>query len=130
MGVSIEVHRARVGSWSARHLPTANRGSINNRELFSSPWFTLLVLAALLMIGGIELNPGPTQVNTALDAHINTIIENLVQTMATYWLILELKEKNSILDKGLNLGLQIYVLVLQPLSYPGQVPIHDRILLL
>ena len=38
--------------------------------------------------------------------------ENLVLTLATFWLVLELKEKNSILDQGLNLGLQLYLLVL------------------
>ena len=44
--------------------------------------------------------------------------------------VLELKEKNSILDRDLNKGLYFYVLVLQPLSYPGHVPIHDRLNLL
>ena len=32
--------------------------------------------------------------------------------MATYWLVLELKETNSILAQGLNLGPQLYMLVL------------------
>ena len=30
--------------------------------------------------------------------------------MAACWIVLELKEKNSILDRGLNLNLQLYVL--------------------
>ena len=47
------------------------------------------------------------------------------QTMAACCLVLELKEKNYILDRILNSCLPIYVLVLQPLSYPGQVLIHD-----
>ena len=42
-------------------------------------------------------------------------------------MILELKEKNFILVRDLNLGLYLYVLVRLPLRYPGQVPIHDRI---
>ena len=45
-------------------------------------------------------------------------------------LVLELKHKNSILDRGLNPGLQLYEVVFQQLSYPWQVPIHDRIDLL
>ena len=44
--------------------------------------------------------------------------------------LLELREKNSILDRDLNPGLQLYVLVLSPLRYPEQVQNHGRINLL
>ena len=33
------------------------------KESCSSPWFELLVLVALLVIGGIEVNPGPNDVS-------------------------------------------------------------------
>ena len=46
------------------------------------------------------------------------------------WLVLELKVKNSILGWDLNPGLQLNMLAFQALSYPGQVPIHNRISLL
>ena len=46
------------------------------------------------------------------------------RVLAAYCLVLELKEKNYILNWGLNSALQLYVLAQ---SYPEQVPIHDKI---
>ena len=40
------------------------------------------------------------------------ILNILFSDICTCWLALELKEKNFIMDRGLNPGLQLYVLVL------------------
>ena len=49
------------------------------------------------------------------------------QSKTVCWLVVELKEKNSILGRNLNPGLYLHVLVRLPLRYPGQVLIHVRI---
>ena len=36
--------------------------------------------------------------------------------MTVFWLVLELEEKNSFLDRGLKPGLQPYILALEPLT--------------
>ena len=55
-------------------------------------------------------------------------IENLfIKANAICWIVVELKEKNCVLDRDLNPGLQLYVLVRLPLRFPVLVPIHDRI---
>ena len=61
MGITVAQWRASVGSWTRRNIPTA-AGAVC-KESLASPWFQLLVLVALLVIGGIEMNPGPNQVS-------------------------------------------------------------------
>lgn len=66
MGVDIAVYRARVGAWAARACPGR---AVSTLATFSSLWccscggvalLCAAVLATLLIIGGVELNPGPS----------------------------------------------------------------------
>jgi hypothetical protein len=62
MGCYLEQYRARKGTWSARsswrsavgHVGTRG-GNINMGQMI----LCAAILATLLMIGGVELNPGP-----------------------------------------------------------------------
>jgi hypothetical protein len=65
MGVTTEQWRAAVGLWSGRrpgrcliieHIVTRKPDNDSYR------WFRLFVLASLLVIGCVELNPGPNSV--------------------------------------------------------------------
>ena len=52
------------------------------------------------------------------DSYDVSLVKNII--------VVELKEKNSILDRDLNPGLSLYMLVLSPLSYPRQVRIQTE----
>jgi hypothetical protein len=69
MGVTTEQWRATVGRWSGgrpgrcviiEHLVARKPDSDSYR------WFRLFVLASLLVIGCVELNPGPNSVKVRL----------------------------------------------------------------
>ena len=60
MGITVEQWRASIGGWMKGHRMS---GTSLCKESSSSTWFQLLVLAVLLVIGGVELNPGPNQVS-------------------------------------------------------------------
>ncbi|KAJ9573837.1 hypothetical protein L9F63_008761, partial [Diploptera punctata] len=58
MGNTVEQWRASTGSWT-RGCKLQHG---DNCKLASSPlWYFLLVVLVLLVIGGVELNPGPVQ---------------------------------------------------------------------
>ena len=67
MGVTTEQWRASIGGWVRGQLMC---GTSVCKESGAAPWFHLLVLVALLIIGGIEMNPGPNQVSvTTMHVH-------------------------------------------------------------
>ena len=58
--ISIELWRARIGGWrgSAKSAPAAGR--INpDLLIYLCKFMAALLITILLIIGGIELNPGP-----------------------------------------------------------------------
>ncbi|KAJ9591829.1 hypothetical protein L9F63_001646 [Diploptera punctata] len=59
MGNTIEQWRASVGRWTRG---CALQRSYNSKVTASPLWYLLLVVLVLLVIGGVELNPGPDQV--------------------------------------------------------------------
>jgi hypothetical protein len=59
MGVNIEVYRARIGSFSGAKWPKKAKGGEWREECSMKLWFCGLVVAVLLVIGGVEINPGP-----------------------------------------------------------------------
>jgi hypothetical protein len=71
MGCYLEDYRARVGSWAGRSAwrGVGKRGDANGTagECLCFTVLNCMILAVLLIIGGIEQNPGPvTEVdNTA-----------------------------------------------------------------
>lgn len=61
MGCELAVYRARIGTWAARAvkwIPAASGQGSAEPTLCS---FVILILAVLLVIGGVELNPGPVE---------------------------------------------------------------------
>ena len=60
MGNGVDQWRTSNGGWMSANIMGRNSQC---QESCSSPWFQLLVLVVLLIIGGIELNPGPKQVS-------------------------------------------------------------------
>jgi len=72
MGCYLEDYGARVGTWAAKFSWRSAAGHVGTRgRKFSMGPMTLCaaVLAILLMIGGVELNPGP--------------VENIVQVLCS-----------------------------------------------
>lgn len=59
MGCDIEIYRARIGGWAARWKMVRWRKNTTSIGISTSFFFFHIVLATLLIIGGIELNPGP-----------------------------------------------------------------------
>ncbi|KAK7862342.1 hypothetical protein R5R35_011570 [Gryllus longicercus] len=65
MGCSLEVYRARIGNWAGRAGCGELRASFPRRDGYLGLTATVSVLlvsliSVLLVIGGLELNPGPT----------------------------------------------------------------------
>jgi hypothetical protein len=61
MGCDIEVYRARVGTWAARtgwHAQSSN-SDVQVRSCLVNTCLCAGVLSVLLVIGGVEQNPGP-----------------------------------------------------------------------
>ena len=72
MGCYLQDYRARVGTWAARFPWQSAVGHVGTREGKICMWPMILceaVLATLLMIRGVELNPGP--------------VENIVQVLCS-----------------------------------------------
>ncbi|KAJ9586568.1 hypothetical protein L9F63_028390 [Diploptera punctata] len=62
MGISVEQWRASIGSWTRGVVVCTN---INGVIAISAQFYLLLVLLVLLVISGVEMNPGPVQVSAA-----------------------------------------------------------------
>jgi hypothetical protein len=60
VGCYLEEYRAQVGTWSARSLRRSAVGHVGTRGGNNMGQMILCaaILATLLMIGGVELNPG------------------------------------------------------------------------
>jgi hypothetical protein len=64
MGFYLEDYRARVGTWAASFswLSVVGRVGTRGRKIYmGSMILCAAVLATLLVIGGVELNPGPVE---------------------------------------------------------------------
>ena len=62
MGCYLQENRARVGTWAARSSWRSAVGHFRTRggNIYMGPMILCAaVIATLLMIGGVELNPGP-----------------------------------------------------------------------
>ena len=61
MGCDLVDYRARVGTWAAGTVRWAQGGKFNRRveSFFVRTYLCAAVLAVLLVIGGVEQNPGP-----------------------------------------------------------------------
>jgi hypothetical protein len=63
MGCYLEDYRARVGTWAGRHLwrGLSRRGDAigTSGDYLGLMVLSCMVLAVLLIIGGVEQNPGP-----------------------------------------------------------------------
>jgi hypothetical protein len=69
MGVTTEQWRATVGRWSGGRpgmCPIIERFVARKPDNDSYRWFRLFVIASLLVIGCVELNPGPNSVKVRL----------------------------------------------------------------
>jgi hypothetical protein len=62
MGVNIEEYRARIGSFSGVKWTKKVKGSEWKEECNMKSWFCGLVIATLLVVGGVEMIPGPFSV--------------------------------------------------------------------
>jgi len=85
MGCDLEVYRACVGTWAVRAGWSAqgSSGDVQVRSYLLNTCLCAAVLAVLLVIGGVEQNPGP-----GVDG------ESLMQIMYSGW------------DKSLKSGTQ------------------------
>jgi hypothetical protein len=64
MGCYLEDYRVRVGTWAARLSQRSAVGHVGTRggQIYMGPMILCAaVLASLLMIRGVELNPGPVE---------------------------------------------------------------------
>jgi hypothetical protein len=59
MGVSIEVYRARIGAFDGTRWKKAKNTEMRISERNIKVWFLGLVIVTLLIVGGMEQNPGP-----------------------------------------------------------------------
>ena len=84
MGNTLVQWRACIGSWAKRNIQTTCNIC---KQSCSSPWFMLLVLAVLLVIGGVEMNPGPNQVS-ATNRNIQTTCNICKQSCSSPWFML------------------------------------------
>jgi hypothetical protein len=67
MGVDIEDYRARIGSFSAVKWPKTAKDGEWREECNMKLWFCGLVIATLLVLGGMEINPGPFSVKEEVE---------------------------------------------------------------
>lgn len=61
MGISTEQWRARVGGWAGRGFPSPRRApsKCSGSEWPLAALYVAAVIAVILVIGGVEMNPGP-----------------------------------------------------------------------
>jgi hypothetical protein len=62
MGVDTEEYRARIGSFSGVKWTKKVKGGERKEECNMKLWFSGLVIATLLVVGGVEMNTGPFSV--------------------------------------------------------------------
>lgn len=72
MNIDIDTYRARIGNFFTRNFKIKGR---KNNKKEGSRWATILILAVLLIIGGVEINPGPTMAE--MDEKLNKITDML-----------------------------------------------------
>jgi hypothetical protein len=76
MGISIQQWRATIGQWSdgrpGKIVAVANAIARKRQQGFHM-WFRLLVLASLLVIGCVELNPGPSTAKVRSRTHFDGV---------------------------------------------------------
>jgi hypothetical protein len=70
MGVDISIYRARICSFAAKYKKDTTGGWKVETDGWQT-WFWGLVLIVLLVIGGVEANPGPSMEQEKFD-HIIT----------------------------------------------------------
>lgn len=76
MGCELELYRARIGGWAAR---SRMQRSVKGTALagLAECLFFHIVIAILLIIGGIELNPGPASDNGVISVKCGSCRKNL-----------------------------------------------------
>jgi hypothetical protein len=60
--VSVRKYRARIGSFNRSKWKNRLRGDGQGNENNMRLWFTSLILVILLVIGEVEVNPGPLSI--------------------------------------------------------------------
>jgi hypothetical protein len=76
MGVGIEQWRATIGQWSdgrPRKCVTVANVIARKRQQDIHKWFSLPVLVFLLVIGCVELNPGPNNEKVRSTTHFDGV---------------------------------------------------------
>jgi hypothetical protein len=72
MGESIEQWRATIGQWSGgrqRKCVTSQQHIVQSSDQVSYKYIRFLVLVSLLVIGCVELNPGPNHVRYVIHSN-------------------------------------------------------------
>ena len=62
MGLGLQEYRARIGTWYARvalRSAVSQAGTRGDKTFLVAMTLCAAVIASLLVIGGVELNPGP-----------------------------------------------------------------------
>jgi hypothetical protein len=76
MGVTIQQWRAAIGRWSdgrpGKCVAVANAVARKQQQDIHT-WFRLLVLVSLLIIGCVELNPGPNDAQVRSRTHFDAV---------------------------------------------------------
>jgi hypothetical protein len=75
MGAGIETYQTRIGRFLVKEEDRGPEGKREQNDSESKVWFLGLVIMALLVIGGIQLNPGQ-QVQLAKIDQILSYIKN------------------------------------------------------
>lgn len=70
MGVDIATHRKRIGMHCIKLRPITKQGKLHIAPL--ATYFFGIIIAALLLIAGVEANPGPSEMEQILSA-LNTL---------------------------------------------------------
>jgi hypothetical protein len=80
MGVKLELYRARIGSFLARK-PKVRASQEEEGE--GACWFLGLILMVILVIGGVEPNPGPHSEQDKLDKILANLRNQEFESKAT-----------------------------------------------
>jgi hypothetical protein len=76
MGVTIQQWRAMIGQWShgrPMKCVTVANATARKRQQDIHEWFRILVLVSLLVIGCVELNPGPNNEQVRSRTHFDGV---------------------------------------------------------
>jgi hypothetical protein len=90
MGVSVQEYRARIGAFNSAKGPRRTGGESKEDNL--KMWFCGLVIVILLVIGGVEVNPGP--LNGKEEADIFQFIRKAEESGAEVKRFMQAIEKN------------------------------------